>query len=273
MIGGHELAAACLSVIDQPAPVIVDSAAAAGFDAVTLRIIDKGPGDGNPLVGDTAVRRETLARLQHHGLGVLDVEVVRMRSDTDPAALRPMLESAAVLGAQHVLLVNLIDDEAQATAKFAEICEEAAVFSLRPALEFMVYSPTKVVEQADRLVAAAGHPAGAVLVDALHLRRSGGSPADVAPLAAAHPERYPYIQLCDAPLEPPPGDQSAWFREAVENRLAPGDGELPLRELLNGLPAGIPLSVETPVAATVGQPPAERLRFMFDATQRLLESP
>jgi hypothetical protein len=54
----------------------------------------------------------------------------------------------------------------------------------------------KTVDDAVRIVEQAQHPAGAVLVDALHLRRSGGSPAD---LAAVPTRRLPYAQLCDAP--------------------------------------------------------------------------
>ena len=41
-----------------------------------------------------------------------------------------------------------------------------------------------------------------VLVDPLHLRRSGGTPEDVAACVAAHPDRFTYAQLCDAPLQP-----------------------------------------------------------------------
>ncbi len=273
MIGGHETALACLTLLDQSPPQIVDAAAAAGFDAVTLRLVDRGPGDGNPLVGDTPLRRETIARLRHHGIGVLDVEVVRMYDDTEPTALRPVLESAAALGARYVLVVNLDEDAARAAETFAGICVEASALDLTPALEFMVFSATRDVEAADRIVTAAGHPAGTVLVDPLHLRRSGGSPADVAPLSAAHPDRYPYLQLCDAPLAAPPDGRRGLYHEAVENRLAPGDGELPLTEILEALPPGIPLSVETPVAALAGHPALERARFALDATRRLIEGP
>jgi sugar phosphate isomerase/epimerase len=271
MIAGHEVALACLTVLDQSPPEIVDAAAAAGFDSVTLRLIDRGPDDGNPLVGDTPLRRETIARLHHHGLGVLDVEVVRMYGDTEPAALRPMLDSAAALGARHVLVVNLDDDEPRATETFAAICAEADTFGLRPALEFMVFTSTPDVESADRMVTAAGHPAGAVLVDPLHLQRSGGSPAAVAPLVAANPARFPYVQLCDGPLAAPPDGPRGLYREAVANRLAPGDGELPLAEMIASLPAGLPLSVETPVGAVADRPGIVRARLAFEATQRLIE--
>ena len=83
MIDGREIALGVLSVIDTSPPDIVDAAAAAGFDSVTLRLLDASQTDPNPLASDTAVRRETIARLRHHGLGVLDVEVLRLRAGHD----------------------------------------------------------------------------------------------------------------------------------------------------------------------------------------------
>jgi sugar phosphate isomerase/epimerase len=270
VIGGHEVALATLAVLDAPPPEIADVAAAAGFDSITLRLADASVADPNPLVGDTPTRRETIARLRHHGLGVLDIEVVRMGEDTDPVLLRPVLESARELGARHVLVINQDANEARAADRFARICEEAQAFELRPVLEFMVFTATKTVEQADRIVALASHPAAGVLVDPLHLSRSGGSPADVAPLVAANPDRYPYAQLCDGPRAMPGGGGRGLYEEAVYNRLAPGDGELPLLELIETMPAGAPLSVETPVAAVAHLSPRERAEHAMAATRRLL---
>jgi sugar phosphate isomerase/epimerase len=256
VIGGREVALANLTVLDAPPPTVVDCAAGAGFDAVTLRI----RGD---LLADSPLRRETIARLRHHGLGVLDAEVIRLRTDTDLAALEPFLDSAAALGARHVLVTGEDPDEARLAQRLGELCERAARHGLRPVLEFMVFTAVKSVEQADRIAAAAGC---GVLVDPLHLSRSGGTPADVAELAAANPDRYPYAQICDAPATA----AADLYEEAVGNRLAPGDGELPLRDLLAALPASAPLSVETPVAALSGAPPAERARHALVATHSLV---
>ena len=45
--------------------------------------------------------------------------------------------------------------------------------------------------------------------------------------------------------------------EARAARLLPGEGELPLRELLTALPDGIPVAVEAPRSAVDGGSPAE----------------
>jgi sugar phosphate isomerase/epimerase len=268
MIDGREIALAALAMLDTPPPEVVDVAAAAGFDAITLRLAD-GSDDENPLVGDTPVRRETLARLRHHGLGVLDVEVIRLNGDTDVAGLRPVFESAAALGALNVLVIGNEPDEDRLVERFRELCEEAAPLGLGVALEFMVFTSCRTLEDASRIVERAEHPAAVVLVDPLHLRRSGGSPADVARLVAEHPERFPYAQLCDAPLAAPGDSRRDLYREAVDHRLNAGDGELPLAALVAALPAGVPLSVETPVHALKDRPAAERARRAMEATRRL----
>jgi sugar phosphate isomerase/epimerase len=269
MIAGREIALANLSIFDAPALALVDAAASAGFDCVTLRLTAED-GEANRLAADTPARRELLARLGERGIGVLDVDVVALGEDTSVMALADVLEGAAALGARHVLAINRDRDESRAAERFAELCVAAAPFGLRVVLEFLPFTATKTVEQADQLVATAGHPAGGVLVDPLHLKRSGGSPAAVAGLRAANPERYPYLQICDGPAEAPPGRGLALYTEAVENRIAPGEGELPLAALLAALP-GAPLSVECPVAADAQCGAALRAEHLFEATRALLE--
>ena len=278
MIAGREVALAILGVLGTPPPDVVDVARDTGFDSITVRL-----GGGNreapdapephPLIGDTATRRETIARLRDRGVGVLDVEVLRLRADTEMESVLPMLESAQALGAPHLLVVGLDEDEARTAERFAALCAEAEPYGVRPALEFMRMSSVATVQAADGIVAAAGHPAGAVLVDPLHLARSGGTPADVAPLAAAHPERYPYLQLCDGPAAAP-GEATIrdLFTEAVNNRLSPGDGELPLVELLRALPAGAAVSVEVPLAALAQRPAAERAQALMVGARRVIEA-
>jgi sugar phosphate isomerase/epimerase len=143
---------------------------------------------------------------------------------------------------------------------------------VRPVLEFIPFTAVPRLETAAAVVRAAAQPAAGVLVDPLHLRRSGGTPAQVAALAAANPELLPYAQLCDAPLAPPPDGIRGLYREAVRDRRLPGEGELPLRELLAALPAGIPLSVEAPMLALSGLPASEQTKRIARAVRRWLSA-
>ncbi|MCY1559061.1 hypothetical protein D9M68_960560 [compost metagenome] len=54
-----------------------------------------------------------------------------------------------------------------------------------------------------------------------------------------------YAQLCDSTLVGPLASEKAAIRdEAVNYRLCPGDGQLPLNELMRFLPPALPLSLE-----------------------------
>jgi len=269
MIAGREIALGALSVPGASVWQSIDAASDAGFDSLGLRVFDDTADEPNPLVADVAFRRETIARLQHHGLAVLDVEVVRLNERTNTEACRTALECAAALGARAVLVVGWDDDETRAIESFRALCEAAAEFGLRPALEFMAFSAVRDLGQAQRIVDAACHPAGGVLIDALHLRRSGAEPADVEAFVASHCERVVYAQLCDAPLAGPPARKSG-LAEAAADRLAPGEGELPLRCFIDALPAGVPLSIEAPIAALASLSPSARANYVMKATRRLL---
>lgn len=256
-----------LTILDAAPPEQVVAAADAGFDAVGIRVAPAADEKVWPMLGDTPAMRETLARLTDTGVGVLDVELVMLRAELDRATALAVLDAGHRLGARFVLTLGYDTDEARLTDHFAWFCDEAVQRGLRPGLEFMKYCPVQTLDAAVRIVGAAGHPAGCVLVDALHLRRSGGSPAD---LVGLDPNLLPYGQLSDGPLDPVwPSDEQARV-ESRTGRLLPGDGEFPLAELVAALPAGGTLSVEAPVAALAGQPPVERARRARAAADRVL---
>ena len=104
----------------------------------------------------------------------------------------------------------------------------------------MMITEVKTVGDAVRLIADSGANNAVITVDAVHLARSGGSPADIA---ALDPALIGYLQLCDGPAVMPP---ESFLWEAGTERLLPGDGELPLRELAAAVPTGTVIGVEAP---------------------------
>jgi hypothetical protein len=122
------------------------------------------------------------------------------------------------------------------------------------------------LKAAHRLITTAAQPNAGVLIDALHLSRSGGTPADIGRL---DPASLAYCQICDARAVRPP--QNELRTEAREGRLFPGEGALPLRELLDALPEGIPLGVEAPCMQYANLPPVERGRLCGAATRAFIE--
>jgi sugar phosphate isomerase/epimerase len=197
---------------------------------------------------------------------VFDVEVVRIAADTDVETYVPMFAAAAELGAQRVC-VNIDDpDRTRTIDRFAKLCDLAAPAGLSLDVEFMIWRPVARLEDAVAVVRGAGKRNGGVLVDALHLHRSGGSATDVA---ALDPALIGSFQLCDARGKAP--DPSEIINEARTDRLPPGEGELPLRELIDALPPGMPLSLEIPMTRSAPElSPVARARRIYRAASAFL---
>jgi len=198
---------------------------------------------------------------------ISDIEVVRIAPETEVASYAALFEVGAELGARRVC-VNVDDPErARVVDRFAALCDLAAPFGLSLDVEFMIWRPVARLEDARDVVTAAGRPNGFILIDALHLIRSGGQVSGVAQLDA---QLIGSVQLCDAPLASPPVAEIV--NEARGDRLLPGDGELPLLELLAILPAGTALSAEVPMTARFpAMSPLERASRVHDATKHLLQ--
>lgn len=237
----------------------VTVAAAAGFAATGIWIdLDTW----TPAV-TAAVRR----RLDDTGLVALDAEVIRLRAGRDLTDAVRALDVAAAVGARFALVVSQDPDLGRTADQYADLCARGVEVGVRPVLEFMRFMTVRTLPEALDVVGRAGHPAGGVLVDALHLDRGGHGPADVA---AVDPDLLPYAQLCDAPAAVPPADQLV--AEALDGRLLPGDGALPLAELVAVLPADAPFSMELRSSAlrTEHPDPLERACVVEAATRRFL---
>jgi sugar phosphate isomerase/epimerase len=258
-----------LSALPVGPPELVDLAAEAGFRSIGIRLCSPMAGGPEwPLRVGSAELRQTLGRLSARGISVFDVEVLRLGAETDVEAYVAALDTAAALGAQRAC-VNVDDpDRLRTIDRFGRLCDLAAPYGLALDLEFMIWRPVARLAEAVAIVAAAGRRNGRVLVDALHLARSGGTPAAVA---AVDPSLIGSVQLCDAPLAQP--EPTRIIEEARTGRLAPGEGELPLDALLDALPESTPIAVEVPLARSLpGATPLERARHIRVVTENFLRA-
>ncbi|WP_439568627.1 sugar phosphate isomerase/epimerase family protein [Sphingopyxis sp.] len=240
----------------------VAAAAASGWPAVGIWY--------DPATWTPATTIEIRDRIADAGLVALDIEVIWLKPGPDDPAHFAAIDAGAAIGARHVLAVSSEPDPAQTAAKLARLSDHAAAAGMRVCLEFAAFTTVGNVQSALAILDQSGCDDVGLLIDPLHLARTGGAPAD---LAAIDPRRFPYAQFCDAPAHgPPPSDVPAIIHEALDLRLMPGDGALPLAELLAVLPRDAPLSVELRSAALrEGWPdPAERARALLDATLRWL---
>jgi sugar phosphate isomerase/epimerase len=225
----------------------IDAAARAGFDAVGLRLFPINETEVD-VMSDLETQRAIEERLASTGLGVLDIEVVRATPDADLSPIAPALEFASRLGARWLAVTAAslesydAADEPAVVACLAEMCRIADHHGMRVALEFMAFRGIRTVEDATRVVEAVGHPAIGMSIDALHFFRAGGVSEA---LMDVDPERIATVHLSDAPRDAP----ADLINEARQNRLYPGQGGLPLVELLSVLPADLPAGVEVPSTA------------------------
>jgi len=246
-----------MTAIELTPPEMVAAAAAAGFRHVGLRLAPARPGEAqHPMLGDTPMLRETLARLGDTGVSVLDFDILRLRFDTDVAGFLPVLDAGARLGGKHVL-VAVDDDDPRTIDVFGRLCDAGTRFGLTMDLEFMPWTGVRSLVQARAFVERAGRPNGRILIDAIHLDRSGGANDEVAAVPRG---LLAYAQICDAPAERPADVETMIFQARFE-RLFPGEGGLDLLGMVRALPRDLPLSLEVPkqaLAKTVDA--AERVR-------------
>jgi sugar phosphate isomerase/epimerase len=264
----HRLSLAHLT-IDRADPFeLIEAAAKAGFDSVGLRVISAAGAPARPsLAGNPGLIARVEAFLVESGLDVLQVNSFWITPETTARDFPPVLDAAARLRARNVLVVIADPDLVRARMRFAECCAAAEPLGIGIALEFQSYSPVRTVSQAVQFVETTGHANAGLVVDALHLDRSGGSPADLAGVPAG---RLLFAQLCDAPARKP--SPQALRQEARAGRLYPGEGELPLFALMDALPKNIPLDIELPCERVAHLPAMEQARLAADATRRFLRA-
>ena len=212
----------------------IRAAAVGGFDATGLWV--------EPEKWTPATTMAARAALADAGLELLDVEVIWIKPDDDLDLHKACIDIGAELGARNVLCVSSDPDMGATAARLAALCEHAEASQMRVALEFGIFTEVKNLTMALGVLEAVAHPLRALLIDPIHVDRSGSSIAEIATVPR---ELLPYAQFCDAPAQrPDPADFGAIITDAIDLREQCGEGGLPLDTLYKALPPGIPLSIE-----------------------------
>lgn len=210
-----------------------------------------------------SMSREVRQRLDDTGVIALDIEPIIPSEEGNDFA-EQLIEAAAVIGARHILFTSRLKDQARTTARYQEVCEMARPHGIKVVCEFLPIFPLNTLSMAAEIVATANVSNGGVLIDNLHLSRSGSSVEEVSGMPR---ELFPYLQICDAPAERPV-DFGALLDEALNGRLCPGEGSLPIAELLRAVPA-VPLSFEVRSKFLRDiTDPVERAKHLFKFAQQ-----
>lgn len=217
-------------------------AAATGYHCIGLRLWPNTPGAPHQqLLGLNDVLRETLAAQRDTGVGVLDLEIIRIDADFDVHRWDALYEAGAALNAKAILVAGDDLDESRLTANYAHLCEVMQPYGMTADLEFMPWTAVKNAQAALRIVQKAGTPSNAgILIDALHFGRSHTTLSDIQaiPRSLLH-----YAQICDA-LAGTNFTTEQMIHTARQERFLPGEGNIDLEGLFNALPHDLPISVE-----------------------------
>jgi sugar phosphate isomerase/epimerase len=183
-----------------------------------------------PVVGDAALMAEVKRALAGSGLRVFDVFTCYLRPEMDFDAMKRAHEFGAELGAKYALAIGDDPDWHRMVDHFGRLCDNAAGFGLTCALETPVNRRClNTLDLNLGLIEESGRKA-VLSIDPVQYVRAGHS---FSQLKALDPEMLPYSQICDS-NSLTPGDPLCM----------PGDGIVPLAELMDLLPPDAPLSLE-----------------------------
>lgn len=257
-----------LTVLALPPPEVIRVAARTGYQTVGLRLLATVPGSvAYPLMDDPAALRATRAAAADTGVGVHDIELVRLTPETDVAALEPFVAAGAALGARCVMCAPYDPDHARLADNLARMADLCAPYAMRPVLEFFPWTDVPDLTAAARVVAAAGRAAAGILVDTLHFSRSGST---LAQLRAVDPARLPFVHVADAPVRASYTTEELLHAARAE-RLPPGEGEIDIKAILACMPDNIPVALEVPMTELTGRIGPEAVaRRVREAAGRLL---
>jgi sugar phosphate isomerase/epimerase len=269
---GIDLGIERLGLFGMAPPQMVALAADLGCQCVGIGLTPTPVGynpDGHPdwsLRDDPALRRETIAACRARGVRVSIVEGFAVLADNDMRDFARDLDLVAELGCDRVNVVSVGQDMARTIEGFARLGELAGERGLNVSAEMGSLGPLRRVAHALEVVRGVDLPNFSLLIDTMHFFRLRNTVADFAEL---DPALVGYVQLADAPWE---SRFDTYMEEAMYERMAPGDGELPLAEFLRHVPSGTVVSVEIPMRslAEQGVGPRERTARCVDGARRLL---
>jgi sugar phosphate isomerase/epimerase len=215
---------------------------------------------------DATLRRDMLAAMNHRGVTISLGDGFLVLPGAEMDTFAGDLDALAELGVPRVNVVSLDPDLGRTFDQFAILTELAAQHGIQTVVEPV---PGLTVGDLPTALAAREHvarPDFRLLIDTMHLVRSGSGAADVA---AIDPDHIGYAQLNDTTLRPR-GDN--YMEEAMFERMVPGEGELPLHDILSALPPDIVIEIEVPrrSLALAGVSPIDRLRPCVQAARHLL---
>ncbi len=260
-----------LSVFGMPPVEYVKLTAALGCRYITTALagfapLKKPAYPAFSLRDDHQLRRELLSAMDDRGVSISLGEGLLIAPGVDIRSYAADLDIMAELRIPRINTVSLEPDRARSFDELAGLTALAAERGIATCLEPVVGLCIADLPTALAAVSYVDRDEISLLIDTMHVARFGAGAGDLRSLPQ---ERIGYIQLCDTTLQP---RMENYAEEAMYERLAPGEGELPLAEMLAALPDDRVVGLEVPMRSRAegGVSAYERLLPCVDSARALL---
>ena len=219
---------------------------------------------------DKTLALDLRERINNSPLFGLDIDVIRIKPGPLNTEVFHFLDLAAIIGIQHVLVVSHDPDFDQTVVKLTELCDHAIDLGLGIVFEFLMLTEYRTLDDAFAVVNAVNRSNAKILIDTLHLVRAGHNPEYISNFDES---LFPYIQLCDGKAKINHNDYEEVVFDSRENRFSPGDGELPIHEILRFINTDIPISIEvrSHVLNRLFPDASERASYLILACKKFFE--
>ncbi len=221
----------------------------------------------DPLTWTETTTKEVGKRVDDTGLTVVDMEVVRMGPKGDCG--ERLIDAASSIGAKNILTVSSFDSVQETAKRLNELCVLALPSNIRVCIEFMRFTSIRSLADALQVVELVDQKNVGILVDLIHVFRSGTSYEEIR---AADAALFPYAQWCDASEEPRGWSTKELIRDAVDDRAIPGEGDMPVKEFEFLFDISVPFSVEVRSKALRDAFPGflDRAKHLLSATSNAI---
>jgi sugar phosphate isomerase/epimerase len=190
---------------------------------------------------DPQLRRNLLAAMDDRDVSISLGEGLLIAPGVDVRSYAADLDIMAELRIPRINTVSLEPDQARTFDELAVLTALAADRGIATCVEPVVGLSIADLPSAIAAVEHVNREEISLLIDTMHVARFGASADDLRAIPA---ERIGYIQLSDTTRQ---RRMRHYAEEAMFERLPPGEGELPLADMLAALPGDRVVGLELPM--------------------------
>ena len=213
---------------------------------------------------DLDALRKTKLSLSDTGIQLIDVEVGRL-NNTESAndTHKLIVEVGLELGARNVLIISNHKNYGASISQFRNICELAGK-EIRICLEFGEFTKIKSLKAARTFIDAVDHPTAGILIDIMHINRSGDDFPDL------NTSLFPYIQGCDFWQSSSNMTGKDYIEAALDARCCLGEGEARAEDItkLCRSDKDVSLEIRSSSLRKLFPDPFERAKTIFERCKR-----